>query len=306
MKSAVLLLAFNRPDSTALVFEAIRAARPPRLYVSVDGPRVGRSEDTIRCAKVRSIASDVDWPCELHTHFLEENLGCRAAVGRGLDWFFENEPEGVILEDDVLPEPGFFDFCDELLEKYRNDDAVAAISGSNFIASDYKPQASYFFSRYTHVWGWATWRRAWLAHDQAMSAWPAWRDAGGLEDIFASGFARRYWREQFDAVHERRLGSWAFPWLFTCWSRRVLAAMPAENQTTNLGFGRDATHTNRTPRFVRRSPARTLSMPLRHPPAIARDTIADSLIDREVFDLTATGSIRYRIRMLVKRLRGRG
>jgi hypothetical protein len=138
-----------------------------------------------------------------------------------------------------------------------------------------------------------------------MHAWPAWRDAGGLDSMFGQAFSRRYWREQFDAVHEGRLGSWAFPWLFSCWSRGALAVIPAENQTTNLGFGSQATHTVRVPRFVRRSPARVLATPLRHPPVVARDIEGDRAIDRDVFDLSAAGAVRYFVRKWVKRLRGK-
>ena len=170
MNSAVLFVIFNRPETTARVFEAIRSARPPRLYVAADGPRTSRSGEADRCRLVREIASRVDWTCELHTLFREANLGCKLGVSGAIDWFFQSETEGIILEDDVVPLASFFGLCDELLETYRDDPKVFAVSGCNLVSSVYRPNHSYFFSRYCHVWGWATWRRAWEHYDVPMNA----------------------------------------------------------------------------------------------------------------------------------------
>src|ERR1700690_1974577 len=156
MQSPVLFLVFNRPDTTRRVFEAIRSAQPPRLYVAADGPRGARAGEAERCAEVRRIATAVNWPCEVKTLFRDCNLGCKMGVSSGITWFFEHEPEGIILEDDVLPVPTFFDFCDELLARFRNDDRVAMISGSNLIAGHFDPAESYFFSRCAQIWGWAS------------------------------------------------------------------------------------------------------------------------------------------------------
>src|SRR5664280_431390 len=148
MKSPLLLLVFNRPDTTRKVFEAIRAARPPRLYVAADGPRPNRPGEAERCEDARRIVSAVDWPCDMKLRFREANLGCRKGVADGVNWFFECEKEGVVLEDDVLPLPGFFDYCDQLLDRYRENERVAAISGCNLVAGRFSARESYFFSRY--------------------------------------------------------------------------------------------------------------------------------------------------------------
>ena len=155
----VLFLIFNRPDTTKQVFSAIQKARPPRLYVAGDGPRPEQSNEAEICEIVRSIATNVDWDCEVKTLFRDHNFGCRLAVSQAISWFFENEPEGIILEDDCLPSQSFFWFCQELLEDFRNDKQVGAICGFYSNELDYKPSASYFFSRYMRVWGWAGWRR---------------------------------------------------------------------------------------------------------------------------------------------------
>src|SRR5262249_20722231 len=160
-KIPVLFLIFNRPNTTARVMEAIRTAGPGRLYVAADGPRDGNADEAKRCAEVRRIATQVDWPCEVQTLFRERNLGCRQAVSSAITWFFEQEQEGIILEDDCLPSPSFFPYCAELLARFRNDERIMCITGCNFQQDMKGYPYSYYFSKYHHVWGWATWRRAW-------------------------------------------------------------------------------------------------------------------------------------------------
>ncbi len=294
MKSPLLFLVFNRPETTRRVFAAIRAARPPRLFVAADGPRPGRAGEALLCEEVRAIATSVDWPCVVKTLFRDGNLGCRAGVSSGITWFFENESEGVILEDDVLPLPGFFDFCDELLARYRDDDRVAMISGCNFIADVHAPPESFFFSRYTHIWGWAGWRRAWRHYDVRMSEWPAWRDRRSLAAMPGGGrIFEAYWRPIFDAVHAGAIDTWDYQWTFACWRRNALVALPRYNQTHNLGFGPDATHTTAlAPAYVRSSRARPLPLPLIHPSAVVHDLRADALIDARAFQITLFAAIK--------------
>src|SRR5271165_4717676 len=183
MRSPILFLVFNRPETTRRVFETIRAARPPKLYVSADGPRAGRAGEPQRCDEARRIATSVDWPCEVKTLFRDANLGCKMGVSTGISWFFDQEPEGIILEDDIVPLPSFFDYCDELLARYRDDERVAMISGCNPIANDFRVDESYFFARFCGIWGWASWRRAWRHYDVNISAWPAWRAESRLKNI---------------------------------------------------------------------------------------------------------------------------
>ena len=300
MKSAVLFLVFNRPATTQQVFEAIRAAKPPKLYVAADGPREDRRDEADRCAEVRRIATDVDWPCEVSTLFRDRNLGCKMGVSGGINWFFENEEEGVILEDDVLPMPSFFGYCDELLERYRYDDRVAMISGCNLISSRYTPNESYFFSRINHIWGWASWRRVWKHYDAAMNAWPEWRDQNGLVD-FSEGDSlfESYWRNKFNAAHSGQVDTWDYQWTFTCWRLGALTALPARNQTRNLGFGSDATHlATVTPDYVVKSISQLLEFPLDHPSEVCRDKAADALIDAGAFGINRLKIIRHWIRKI--------
>lgn len=298
VKSPVLFLVFNRPDNTRQVFDAIRLARPSKLYIAADGPRVSRLAEAQLCSEVRNIAVSVDWPCEVKTLFRETNLGCKVGVSSGITWFFSHEDEGIILEDDVLPVPTFFRFCDEMLERYRKDTRVSMISGCNLISSHFTPKESYFFSRYNHIWGWATWRRAWQHYDVTMAQWPAWRDAYGLEKLSGDEpLFKRHWRSVFDAAYECKIDTWDYQWTFAIWRMGGLTVLPAVNQTLNLGFGADATHTTHdVPAYVSASRPGVLEWPLRDPSAVKRDARADRLINSKVFGITMTNLIKGYLR----------
>src|SRR5687767_13684909 len=164
-RTPVALLVFNRPQATARVFEAVARARPPRLLVVADGPRADRPDDGELCHQTRAIIERVDWPCEVMKDYSDTNLGCRKRVSSGLDWVFSNVADAIILEDDCLPEPSFFPFCEELLERYRDDERVAMIRAGNFLEGRRVASTSYYFSRWFHIWGWATWARAWKHND---------------------------------------------------------------------------------------------------------------------------------------------
>jgi hypothetical protein len=288
LKSPVLFIVFNRPDTTRRVFEAIRSARPPRLYIAADGPRSDRSGEDRRCLEVRKIASAVDWPCQVSTLYQPINLGCKIGVSTAISWFFENEEEGIVLEDDVLPLPTFFEFCDELLERYRNEERVAMISGCNLVANHFATDRSYFFSHYNHIWGWASWRRAWRHYDVAMKAWPAWRDANGLAAMRSGGrLFEHYWRHTLNAAYRGEIDTWDYQWTFACWRSGGLTVLPAVNQTHNLGFGADATHTvSEAPDYVTASAAKPMPFPLVHPASIERAARADDCIDSVVFGIS--------------------
>jgi hypothetical protein len=283
MRSPLLFLVFNRPEPTAEVFAAIRAARPPRLYVAADGARPSRSGEAQRCEQTRRVATAVDWPCEVKTLFREQNLGCKQAVSRALDWFFECEAEGIILEDDCVPDPSFFQYCDELLERYRDDDRIALISGDNFQFGRVYGESSYYFSRYCHIWGWASWRRGWQRYDRDMNAWPAFRDSGELERVFASRPREaRYWRRAFDKVRQGKIDTWDYQWNFAVWAHRMLTILPQKNLVRNIGFGVDATHTTGRNKFADMR-AEKLDFPLQHPASFAPCSVADDNTAAQMF-----------------------
>ncbi|NEP76999.1 MAG: glycosyltransferase family 2 protein, partial [Okeania sp. SIO3B3] len=193
----VVLIIFNRPDTTAKVFEVIRQVKPPQLFVIADAPRLDKSGEVERCIAARKIIDRVDWQCEVLTNYSEINLGCRERVYSGLNWVFSLVESAIILEDDCVPHLTFFRFCQELLERYRDNNQVMAISGDNFQFGNNTTEHSYYFSRYPHCWGWATWRRAWKNYDNQMQLWSKLRGSKWLENILQNSRAVKYWSQIF-------------------------------------------------------------------------------------------------------------
>jgi hypothetical protein len=286
MTAPVLFLVFNRPDTTGRVFQVIREARPCRLFVAADGPRPGRDDEADRCAEVSRIATAVDWPCEVKTLFREHNLGCKRAVSSAIDWFFTQVDEGIVIEDDCLPDPSFFRYCTELLERWRDDERVMGISGDNFIGAQWQPPGSYYFSRFPHIWGWASWRRAWVHYDVAMRDWPLHRDMGLMKKIFpASRLQQRRWASMFDRLERGDIDTWDYQWSFACWKRGGLTCIPAVNLVTNIGFGPQATHTHNAEASLARLPRGRLEFPLSDPPLVAAAEPPDAWSEQQLFSI---------------------
>lgn len=242
-KSAVLFIIFNRPGTTARVFDEIRNARPNRLYVAADGPRPEREGEDELCNATRTIVNTIDWECEVKTLFRDTNLGCKTAVSSAIDWFFENEEEGIILEDDCLPGKTFFGFCDTLLEKYRNDTRIRHISGCNFQQGQKWGNNSYYFSNLTHVWGWASWRRVWKDHDKELNKYSTTEVNDLLKNIFDDEVIVDTWSRIFEDVKAGKINSWAYPLTFTNFFNNSLSIIPNNNLVNNIGFDGEATHT---------------------------------------------------------------
>lgn len=285
LDAPVLLLAFNRPDLTRRVLDALAAAPPRRLYVAVDGPRPDHPDDVARCAAVRELVRDVPWIAKSRTLFRDRNLGLRRAVTEALDWFFEAEPAGIILEDDCVPDPSFFPYCAQLLARYADDDRVMVVSGNDYHPPAHRPPHSYSFTRYPYIWGWATWRRAWRCNDPEMTDWVRRRGSGWLLDLGdGSPEFAAYWTDRFDDVAAGRVDSWAYVWIYSCWSQAGLATMPTSNLVRNIGFGADATHTV-GPDWRSTLDVRPMSFPLRHPERIEREPAVDRWADRHVYGI---------------------
>jgi hypothetical protein len=190
------------------------------------------------------IEQEIDWPCQIERLYSDVNQGCRLGVSRAITWFFEQVEVGIILEDDCVPHSDFFPYCTTLLERYRHDTRVWCISGDNFQNGQWRGDGSYYFSRYNHCWGWASWRRCWQHYDSDLSQWPALRDSGLLNTVFEDPLERNYW----SGIWQRLLDtgepdSWAYRWTFTCLANGGLTALPNRNLVGNVGFGCDATHT---------------------------------------------------------------
>tara|TARA_R110001583_G_scaffold75292_2_gene207423 strand:- start:2347 stop:3294 length:948 start_codon:yes stop_codon:yes gene_type:complete len=283
MKSALLFLVFNRAKTTEEVFEEIRKARPSRLYVAADGPRPAVSGEEDKCQRVREIASSVDWPCKLETLFHNDNLGPRHAQESAFTWFFEREEEGVILEDDCLPDQSFFAFCDELLDRYRNEEKIFMISGNNFQNGIVRGDRDYYFSCYTHIWGWATWRRSWQKYDNKISAWPQMKKDRVLESLHSDN-AVNYWRLLFDNIYSGRFDrGWDYRFLFSCWLNSALVVIPNVNLVRNIGFGDGATNCTDIDSKFSNVSVSSILIPIKHNDVLTRSVAADEKTSTEMF-----------------------
>jgi SAM-dependent methyltransferase len=272
-RTPVVLLVFRRPDVTRRVFEEIRRARPPVLLVVADAPR----DETNRhaCAETRAVTEAVDWDCEVLRDYAEANMGCRRRVSSGIEWALSHVEEAIILEDDCMPHPSFFRYCDTMLERYRGDERIAMVSGGNFQDGIRRGDGSYYFSRYSHVWGWATWRRAWRRYDGSLDRWPAFRDSGGLERTFEDPLEVAYWRGIFDRLRTTgQPDTWDYQWAFTNFADGALSVMPNVNLVSNIGFGAGATNTAWANRYAD-LPTGDLGN-IVHPSRVLRDIEADA------------------------------
>ena len=283
LKTPVAFFIFRRPDTTEKVFAEIARARPPKLFVVADGPRKERTGEADACAATRAIIDRVDWDCEVLTNYSEVNMGGPRRFPSGLDWVFSQVEEAIILEDDCLPHPTFFRFCEELLERYRDDERIAAISGNNFQFGRKRTAYSYYFSRYPHVWGWATWRRAWKTYDANMKAWPEIRDGGWLREYSRNLRTIKFRLKKFNDLYEGKNINWDGKWTFACWLQGQLAVLPNVNLVSNIGFGKDATHTMDANSVRSAMKTEPMEFPLIHPHFILRDSVADDFSERIVF-----------------------
>lgn len=275
LTTAVGFIIFNRPDTTARVFSAIAKARPPKLLVVGDGPRSNRIGEAERVAATRAIIEAVDWPCEVLTNFSETNLGCKRRVSSGIDWIFEQVEEAIILEDDCLPDPSFFRFCQEMLERYRHDQRVGMISGDNFQNGLTRSDDSYSFSRYSLIWGWASWRDRWRhLYDVDMATWPDLRKREWLGTTSFDADEVEHWTRLFDQVFDGRIDTWDLQWNYANFIGGRVSVIPGVNLISNIGFGVDATHTTRESDMAN-LPVKAMGFPLKHPLPITADVRSD-------------------------------
>ncbi|WP_299402691.1 glycosyltransferase family 2 protein [Acaryochloris sp. IP29b_bin.148] len=298
MKTPVVFLVFNRPDSTEKVLNSIREVQPSQLLVIADGPRQNQVGEAEKCAKVREIIDTVDWECEVLKNFSDINLGPGIRIATGIDWVFKKVEEAIFLEDDCLPNYTFFQFCEELLEYYRDDKRIMSISGNNFLFKNKvkgNDQYSYFFSKYHHCWGWASWRRAWSYYDYQMSDWDEVRDNDWLSDIFSEEEAFRYWKLILNNVHNNQHVGWDYRWFFTCWLQNGLSVVPYVNLVTNIGHGKDATHTTQITSLAN-IPSIPISFPLKHPNFMIVSKKADQLTQKYRFGISKINTCKFTLK----------
>jgi hypothetical protein len=300
-KQPILFLIFNRPDTTAQVFEKIRSVQPQKLYIAADGPRSGNERDIGKCTETRKIVESIDWDCKVTTFFRDKNLGCRIAVSSAITWFFEQEEQGIILEDDCLPHESFFTFCSELLEKYKSDERVMHIGGTMFLPDLSmlgERNASYYFSRDPFIWGWATWRRAWSKYDVELKLFPLCRSDGLIQKIFNKKDQSLYWEKMFEETFQGEINTWDYQWRFAILISSGLCIVPKVNMVTNIGFVSDATHTAVTEGGKYCLPVEKMSKII-HPVFQVCDSQADFCVYDYLYKNTLMRRISNKIRKII-------
>ena len=277
----ILYLIFNRPDLTEITFLSIRKIKPKKLFIAADGPRICNINDEINCKIVREyVLSKIDWDCDLKILFRENNLGCGLSVSSALDWFFSYVDEGIILEDDCLPNKTFFLFCENMLDKYRDDHIIGHISGTNLIYNNYNiinNLYSYYFSSIIHIWGWATWKRSWKNYNFQLSNIYFDHNKKFYNKIFIHDEINKFWSKKYKDTKNKIIDTWDYQLQFCLWSHNQLAITPQANLITNLGFGDKATHTKNRFDILSNLPNSDINQIL-HPPSIKISSRLDLLM----------------------------
>lgn len=283
LNTPILLIGFNRPDLIERVFSQIRLVKPEKLYLAVDGAR--NKNEEIKVNLVKDIIKLIDWECEVKTLFADKNYGCNLGPVRAMNWFFQNEEMGIILEDDVLADESFFYYCQELLEKYKCNKKIGSISGNNFQFGIKNGKGDYYFSKYSHSCGWATWRRSWNLFDIKIKDYEKFKEIV-LNKVFNKYIDKLYWKLIFSEIVDGTIDSaWDYQWNWMMWKNKMLGIIPNNNLVKNIGFNReDATHTKFRSKFAEIM-VDPIMFPLKHPEFIVRSIEADDYTQKNNYIL---------------------
>ena len=302
----ILFIVFNRPSTTKQVFDRIRLIKPKYLYVAADGPRVNNSSDIQNCNQVKSIINEIDWDCELKTLYRDENLGCGKGVSQAISWFFNQVEYGIILEDDCLPDISFFQFAQEMLIKYENNQHIMIVAGTNPIADKFPMKTSYTFGYTAGIWGWASWKRAWNYYNYTI---PEWSNPE-VQAQFINFTNNPIWENQFidglNKVNKGLLDTWDYQWLFYRMVNNGMGIIPKTNLISNIGFGSLATHTFEENHEMANKSTNSLTFPLIHPNYIIPNNNYDSFLINYFSELNKIvwyKSIYYKFLTLLKSLK---
>lgn len=284
----ILFLIFNRIETTTQVFKAIRDLKPPKLYIAADGPRNNICGESEKVKEVRDyVTKNIDWKCDVDTLFRQENLGCKMAVSKAISWFFSNEEKGIILEDDCLPNSSFFYYCQDLLAKYENDMRIWHIGGVSTLAEqDIKISESYYFSKFNHIWGWATWSNRWSNYDVNINNLENFLQRDCLSSVTSNNLLKKFWINNFFKVSKNQIDTWDYQWYFTTWLNNGLSIIPKKNLVTNIGFGPNATHTSSEESKLSKMKSEELNFPLKHPSLLYPNHYLDEINAKYLFDLS--------------------
>jgi hypothetical protein len=288
-ETPILYLIFNRPELTEITFPSICSIKPKKLFIAADGPRIDNQYDEFNCKHVREfVLSKIDWNCEVHTLFREKNLGCGKAVSSAISWFFNHVDKGIILEDDCLPNKSFFYFSQNLLIKYQNNPKINHISGFNFQLGYRHNKNDYFFSNYTLIWGWATWKRSWINYDFDMTDFDIFYSSYKYKNLFSQSL--------YLEVKNKIIDTWDVQWQYVNIKNKFIAIQPKFSLIRNIGFSKNATHTQgKEPYFLKITEYGELKENLTHPVIIKINWIADFFTAYRVYNLKQIRLVRVLI-----------
>jgi hypothetical protein len=304
MTPPILFIIFNKREETKRVFNVIRSQQPKRLFIAADGPRLEKEGEAEKCQYVRDwVLGHIDWECEAKTRFLDQNVGCGRGPSDAISWFFEDVNEGIILEDDCLPNDSFFEFSAVLLDRYRNNEQISMISGNNF--QQVQPMLlseDYYFSVFPSSNGWATWKRSWQGFDYHISSWPRVDKRKLAKFLFKDKRYSHWWISFFDRFYNLKPNdSWDYQFHYQCMIRNQLAIIPKANLVKNIGYGPDATHSQNPDSYFANVPTHEFVFPLKHPDQIVRNYDADLFIQTMLFGSVEVPGTFKKIKRLVKR-----
>jgi len=270
----ILLIAWRRPKETKQVITSLRKIKPKILFISCDGPREGNSSEYKKVKRTHEIIKkNINWDCEIKFQISKVNLGCKIGVTKAINWFFSNVNEGIIIEDDIVAHKDFYKFCQNLLEKYRDDKRIWCISGSNNQDNIIRGSSSYFFSKIPLIWGWATWKDRWEKYDINMSNWPEAKSTKIIENIFFDKLQKQYWEDKWEILYKYgEPDTWDYAWVFTCVINNGLTIIPNKNLIMNIGFNENAYHTKWSRDL---SKVESIGKVLKHPKFIICDLEAE-------------------------------
>lgn len=294
----VAFFIFNRPWITAKSFNKIKMIKPKNLYIIADGPRDNNKNDIIRCEETRNIVKNIDWDCNLNINFAEKNLGMKERNISGLNWLFSKVDMAIILEDDNLADLSFFRFASELLNYYKNNKKIFQITGVNWQDGIVRNNASYYFSKYNHLWGWATWKRCWEYYDKNIPYWSHWKKTHEWKEICPDPIERIFWTKLFNTYVKEEVNSWAYPWLLTAFYHKGLTVVPNKNLVRNIGFFGGGTH-EFSQSTVLEKETHSLNQKIIHPKNVECDDLADQYAFNNIFDGKNLRSTKNRIKFFL-------
>jgi len=301
-QTPILLIIYKNPEVTKVVFDRIREIKPAFLYISADGAKTSNPEDLMEIEETRRVTENIDWDCKVLRRYSDTNLGCKIGVSGAISWFFETETEGIILEYDCLPDITFFNFCEVLLERYRNNENVFSISGNNFDflslneSNQISLRESYSYSYLSKIWGWATWRRAWTNFDINLSKFPQFESEGKIRDLINGKRNQDYWLGKIRDVYQgRNTSTWGFIWLFTLLSHKAYCITPKVNLVSNIGFGMGATHATDESSIFSKVPNGSIAL-INYPELVVPDFDSDSGFSEYLYKSENKSSLRNTVK----------